>query len=46
MHGQFALTIEEQKGPFLIKETGYWSSIVVREGNDWKARMLSYSATN
>jgi ketosteroid isomerase-like protein len=45
-NGQFGLTIEEQKGPFLIKQTGYWSSIVVREGNDWKARMLSYSATN
>ena len=39
------LTIEEQKGPFIIKETGYWSSIVVRDGNDWKARMVSYSAT-
>jgi ketosteroid isomerase-like protein len=44
--GQFGLTIEEQKGPFIIKETGYWSSIVVLDGNDWKARMLSYSATN
>jgi ketosteroid isomerase-like protein len=45
-NGEFGLTIQGQKAPLLIKQTGYWTSIVVREGDDWKARMLSYSAPN
>jgi hypothetical protein len=45
-NGEFGLIVEDLKDPFLVKQTGYWSSIVVREGDDWKARMLSYSPTN
>jgi uncharacterized protein (TIGR02246 family) len=45
-NGEFALTFQAENGPFITKQTGYWSSIIVREGDVWKDRMLTYNASH
>ena len=37
--GEWGGTLQDQTGPVFVK--GYFSSIYVREGDDWKIRMLS-----
>jgi uncharacterized protein (TIGR02246 family) len=37
--GEWWGTLQSQTGPVIA--SGYWSSIYVREGDDWKMRMLS-----
>jgi ketosteroid isomerase-like protein len=39
--GEWSNTLQTQKGPMDVK--GYWSAVYVREGDDWKVRMLSYN---
>ena len=37
--GEWSGTLQSQSGPLAV--WGYWSTIYVREGDDWKMRMLS-----
>ncbi|HEY5953582.1 MAG TPA: nuclear transport factor 2 family protein [Terrimicrobiaceae bacterium] len=39
--GQWWMTIQSPDGP--VSLSGYWSAIVVREGDAWKFRMLTLS---
>ena len=44
MNGKFSVTLKGQDfGP--IEQNGYWCVILVREGDDWKARMQIWNIT-
>jgi ketosteroid isomerase-like protein len=43
-NGEWSQTLQGQNGD-LIKVKGYWSAIDVREGDDWKIRMLTWNMT-
>jgi ketosteroid isomerase-like protein len=43
-NGEWSFTLQGKSGgPIQLK--GYWSAINVREGDDWKIRMLTYNLT-
>jgi ketosteroid isomerase-like protein len=43
-NGEWSFTLQGKSGgPIQLK--GYWSAINVREGDDWKIRMLTYNVT-
>jgi ketosteroid isomerase-like protein len=44
MNGKYSLTVKDQNfGP--VEQKGYWCSILVREGDAWKTRMLTWNVT-
>jgi hypothetical protein len=42
--GKYSRTIRSRNGE-VIQLKGYWSTIDVREGDAWKARMMTYNIT-
>jgi ketosteroid isomerase-like protein len=42
--GQWWRTLEGQDGPVFVR--GYWSALIVREGEAWKLRMLIVNETS
>jgi uncharacterized protein (TIGR02246 family) len=43
-NGEWSFTLQGKSGgPIQLKD--YWSAINVREGDDWKIRMLTYNVT-
>ena len=39
--GQWWRTLQGQNGPVFSR--GYWSALIIREGDEWKFRMLSFN---
>ena len=41
--GEWSETLQGKSGPIQLK--GYWSAIDIREGDDWRIRMLTWNVT-
>jgi uncharacterized protein (TIGR02246 family) len=43
-HGEWRQTLQDQNGD-PVQVTGYWGAVAVREGDEWRFRMLTWNIT-